>query len=324
MSQTFDIALLNASSLAGEAVLAFLEERQFPVGRLNVLSNDGDMGQAVSFRGRHFRPSALSAFDFSTVTLCIALAPLTAEVRARVHAAACALIELHGPAPATVATVNASSVATWVRSPAPVVVALAPILAALQTLTPLESLSMTACLAASGREQAGVEELAKQTAHLLNARPVEPVLFSQQLAFNVLAATEAVEADGHTATERQIVADMQHVLTAPTLPVDVTCVQAPVFFGDSVAVSVRCANAVALADVAARVQALEGVVLLEGNEWPTAVSDAAGQDGVTVGRLRAGLQDAKQISFWLVADNVRYGTALNTVQLAELLFNLHP
>lgn len=323
MSQTFDITLLNAASVAGEAVLTCLEERNAPIGQLTVLASDGDAGQTVIFRGRRLRANPLSSFDFSAVTLCIALESVTPAVRERIRAAGCALIETHGEAPAAVAALNPLSVAAGVRSPLPAVVAVAPVLAALHRLAPLAQVSITACLAASGRGQAGVEELAKQTAQLLNARPVEPVLFSQQLAFNLLAATETVEEDGYTATERQFVTDMQHVLNAPTLSIDVTCVQAPVFFGDSVAVSVRCTEPVDKAAFVAQLHTLDGVELLEGNEWPTAVSDAVGQDGITVGRVRTGLQDAKQISFWLVADNVRYGTALNTVQLAELLFNLH-
>lgn len=321
--QTIDIAILNAASLAGEAVLALLEERQFPVGQLSVLASDGDAGQAVGFRGRHFRAKSLSSFDFSGVALCMALEPLTASVRERIQAAGCALVEIQGDAPAAVAALNPLSVAAWVRNPLPALVAVAPVLVTIQTLFSLENISLTACLAASGRGQAGVEELAKQTAQLLNARPVEPVLFSQQLAFNLLAATETVEDDGHTVTERQFVTDLQHVLNAPALPIDVTCVQAPVFFGDSVAVSVRCANPVDIAVLRAALEKIEVLALLEDNEWPTAVSDAAGQDAISIGRMRVGLHNSKQLSFWLVADNVRYGIARNAVQLAELLFNLN-
>jgi len=42
---------------------------------------------------------------------------------------------------------------------------------------------------------------------------------------------------------------------------------------------------------------------------------------VHVGRLRMDLWNKKRINLWVVADNLRKGAALNSIQIAELLFN---
>jgi aspartate-semialdehyde dehydrogenase len=52
--------------------------------------------------------------------------------------------------------------------------------------------------------------------------------------------------------------------------------------------------------------------------YPTPL-EAAGSDGVLVGRIRRDLQDPNAVLFWSVADNLRKGAALNAVQIAETL-----
>ena len=53
--------------------------------------------------------------------------------------------------------------------------------------------------------------------------------------------------------------------------------------------------------------------------YPTAVTDASGTDPVYVGRIREDISHERGISLWVVADNVRKGAALNSVQIAEIL-----
>ena len=53
--------------------------------------------------------------------------------------------------------------------------------------------------------------------------------------------------------------------------------------------------------------------------YPTPVTDAANKDPVFVGRVREDISHPRGINLWIVADNVRKGAALNSVQIAELL-----
>ena len=69
-----------------------------------------------------------------------------------------------------------------------------------------------------------------------------------------------------------------------------------------------------------------GVTLIDGSEdgaYPTAVSDGAGNDAVFVGRIREDLSHPKGLNLWVVADNLRKGAALNSIQIAELLVKEH-
>jgi aspartate-semialdehyde dehydrogenase len=58
---------------------------------------------------------------------------------------------------------------------------------------------------------------------------------------------------------------------------------------------------------------------MESGGYPTPVTDAAGNDPVFVGRIREDISHPRGLDMWVVADNVRKGAALNSVQIAELL-----
>ncbi|MDX4054091.1 Asd/ArgC dimerization domain-containing protein, partial [Pseudomonas aeruginosa] len=97
------------------------------------------------------------------------------------------------------------------------------------------------------------------------------------------------------------------------------CIQAPVFFGDSLSVTLQCAEPVDLAAVTRVLDATKGIEWVGEGDYPTVVGDALGQDETYVGRVRAGQADPCQVNLWIVSDNVRKGAALNAVLLGELL-----
>jgi len=227
-------------------------------------------------------------------------------------------------APAVVPEANAEVLQSLqapvqVHSPSAAAVALAVALAPLTSLLTLQRVAVTACVAVSAQCREAVSELARQTAELLNARPLEPRFYDRQMAFNLLAQVGASDEQGHGRLERRLVSELRELLALPLLRISVTCVQVPVFFGDSYTVTLNTSEAVDLAAVNAALEAAEGVELVEEGDYPTPVGDAVGQDVVYVGRVRGGIDEAEQLNLWLTTDNVRKGAALNAVQVAELL-----
>jgi len=148
---------------------------------------------------------------------------------------------------------------------------------------------------------------------------MEPRFFDRQMAFNLLAQVGTPDAQGHAPLEKRLVTELRELLAMPSLKVSATCVQAPVFFGDSFSVSLQLSGAVDLAAVNAVLEAAPGIELIEAGDYPTAVGDAVGQDVVYVGRVRTGIDDPEELNLWITSDNVRKGAALNAVQVAELL-----
>ena len=68
--------------------------------------------------------------------------------------------------------------------------------------------------------------------------------------------------------------------------------------------------------------AAPGIEVLDGVEtgaYPTSVTESSGADPVFVGRIREDISHPRGIDLWVVADNIRKGAALNSVQIAEKL-----
>ncbi|MGL5664819.1 MAG: Asd/ArgC dimerization domain-containing protein, partial [Shewanella sp.] len=102
--------------------------------------------------------------------------------------------------------------------------------------------------------------------------------------------------------------------------VNATAVRVPVFYGHSEAVHIETRQPADAEDIKALLRDAEGVVLFESDdEYPTAVTHAAGTDPVYVGRVRKDISHSHGINLWVVSDNIRKGAALNSVQIAEIL-----
>ncbi|HSC84033.1 MAG TPA: aspartate-semialdehyde dehydrogenase [Pseudomonas sp.] len=331
MSKSFDVAVVGATGTVGETIVQLLDEREFPLGKLHLLASSASAGQSIPFRGKNLRVRELADFDFAQVQLVFLAAgeSVAASYAAKAQAAGCSVIELSGAlplaqAPRLVPEANGQLLATLkppflLTSPAPAAVALALVLAPLRAHLGLQRVTLTAAMAVSSRGRKGVTELARQTAELLNMRPLEPKLFDRQMAFNLLAQIDVVDEQGHARLERRIGEDLKQVLGIADLKVAATCLQVPVFFGDSLSVSLQASQAVDIAQIAELLDKQAGIERVEEGDYPTVVGDAVGQDEVYVGRLRQGLDDPAELNLWIASDNVRKGSALNAVQIGELL-----
>lgn len=331
MSQSLSIAIVGATGSIGEALVGLLEERDFPVGDLHLLASVESAGQSLSFRGRQVRVRSLEDFDFGRVQLAFfaASAEVTRAHVATATAAGCSVIDLSSglaleQAPCLLSEdgegVLAGQKAPFLlSSPTPSAVAVALVLHALRPLLVPRQVGVTAMLAVSALGRSGVQELARQTAELLNGRPLEPQAMDRQVAFNVLAQAGAVNEEGHSHLEQRLAQELKMLANDPQLEVAATCAVVPVFFGDSLAVSLHAQAPVDVAAMARYLDQADGIELVEAGDYPTAVGDAVGQDCICVGRLRGGVADPTQLNLWIASDNVRKGAALNAVQIAELL-----
>ncbi|MGG2400016.1 aspartate-semialdehyde dehydrogenase [Pseudomonas sp. SH1-B] len=331
MSESINIALIGATGNVGEALVELLEEREFPVKELHLLASSESAGQSLSFRGRQLRVRSLEAFDFAQVQLAFfaAGAEVTRAWHERAIAAGCSLIDLSSALPLDLAPCvlpelglegAAALAAPWrVSVPTPSATACALVLAALKPLLQPSQVQVSAMLAISTLGRSGVQELARQTAELLNARPLETRTVDRQVAFNMLAQVGAVDEQGHAELEKRLAAELQQLSGLPGLAVGATCALAPVFFGDSLALAIHGQTDVDVAAAQRLLEEAEGIELIEAGDYPTAVGDAVGQDLVYIGRIRRGVSDPRQLNLWIASDNVRKGAALNAVQIAELL-----
>ena len=197
-----------------------------------------------------------------------------------------------------------------------------PVLAPLHADAGLERLIVSTYQAVSGTGKEAIEELAGQTAQLLNGKPLETTVYPRQIAFNVLPQIDSFQDNGYTREEMKMVWETRKIFADETIAVNPTCVRVPVFHGHAEAVHIETREKLG-ADAARTLLAKAlGVTVLDEREpggYATPVTDAAGNDAVFVSRIREDISCEKGLDLWVVADNLRKGAALNSVQIAELL-----
>lgn len=335
MDQLFDIAVVGATGLVGENILSILAERDFPVGEVYALASERSAGLTIGFKDRQLKVQDLADFDFSQVQLALFSAGGDISAQYAPIAADCGCIVIDNTScfrndpdvPLVIPEVNPESVGSYgarniISNPNCSTIQMLVALAPIHREVGIESIQVSTYQAVSGSGKKGVEELAKQTAQLLNAREIQTDTYRKQIAFNVLPEIDELQDNGYTREEMKMIWETQKILSDPGIHVNPTCVRVPVFYGHSEAVTVETLAYISADEVKQILSDAEGVEVIESEaemDYATPVTDASGSDPVYVSRIREDIGGKQQISLWITADNVRKGAALNAVQIAELL-----
>lgn len=330
MTRTYNIAVVGASSLVGEAILDLLAKRKFPSAKVYALDAETDGEQDIDFGNRSLDINLLAEFDFSLADIVFFAADesTTALYVPKALAAGCTVIDDSATyrfdenvplvIPEVNATVLANCSAKLIASPGSNTTQLLVALNAIHAAARITQLNIVTYQAVSGSGRAGVEELAKQTAQLLNVRAIEPKVYTAQIAFNLIPQIDELQDNGYTKEEMKLVWEVQKILDSKTVQVNATTVRVPVFFGHSHVVQVETATKITAVQAKQLLQQTPGLIVRD--EFPpTPVTDAVESEAIYVGRLREDISRPQGLNLWIVADNVRRGAALNCVQIAETL-----
>jgi aspartate-semialdehyde dehydrogenase len=332
---SYKVAMAGATGAVGEALLAILKERKFPVGEFVPLASERSAGELVEFGPRHVTVRNLADYDFAGVDIAFFSAGgSVSKVHAPRAAAAGAVVidntsefRYQDDIPLVVSEVNPHAIAHYTArgiianpncSTMQMLVALAPI----HRAAGITRINVATYQSVSGAGRSGIEELGRQTAALLNFQDYPPKKFSKQIAFNVIPHIDEFQANGYTKEEMKMVWETRKILEDESIQVNATAVRVPVFLGHSEAVHVETRDKITAKQVRSLLEKAPGVVVIDERKaggYPTPVGDAAGKDPVFVGRIREDISHPRGIDLWIVSDNIRKGAALNAIQIGEIL-----
>jgi aspartate-semialdehyde dehydrogenase len=335
MSKQFNVAVVGATGAVGDAMFSILAERQFPVGKIYALASQRSAGTRVTFNQRELIVDDLSQFDFSKVQIGLfsAGASVSGDYAPRAVEAGCIVIDntshfrYDEDIPLVVPEVNPQAIAGYrahgiIANPncstIQMLVALTPIYDAVG----IERINVATYQAVSGTGKEAIDELAQQTAQLLNGKPIERQVYPKQIAFNVLPQIDDFMDNGYTKEEMKMVWETRKIMGDEHIRVNPTTVRVPVFYGHAEAVHIETRDKISAQGARKLLSEAPGVSLLDDHKdggYPTPVTEASGQDAVFVGRIREDISHPRGLNLWVVSDNVRKGAALNSIQIAEHL-----
>ena len=286
----------------------------------------------MQFNGKSVQIQRLDEFDFSNtqIGLFSAGGSVSAEFAPKAAAQGCIVVDNTShfrnddDIPLVVSEVNPECVADYAPrniianpncSTIQMVVALKPI----HDAVGITRINVATYQAVSGAGASGIQELAGQTAKLLNGKPIEPGVMPAQIAFNAIPQIDTFQDNGYTREEMKMAWETCKILQDDSIVVNATCVRIPVFYGHSEAVHIETREPIGSEAARELLANSPGLTLMGDHELATPVEHGAGTDPVFVSRLRKDISHPNGLNMWVVADNVRKGAALNSVQIAELL-----
>ncbi len=328
----YHVAILGATGAVGRAMLASLEERQFPVGQLTLLASPRSAGTTLVFAGKEYPVEAVTPEAFAGVDIAL-FSPGASVSREYAPAAVShgaividnsSAFRMDPDIPLVVPEVNPHAVhrhhgiiANPNCSTIQMVVALKPIHDAAR----IRRVVVSTYQSVSGAGNKAMVELKEQTAAQLSGQDTTPRYFPHPIAFNAIPHIDVFLENGYTKEEMKMVYETHKIMEDDQIAVSPTAVRIPVLIGHSESINVETESHLSPDEARKLWEHAPGVVIVDdpsSNLYPLAIH-AAHQDQVLIGRVRQDPTVPNGLNFWIVADNLRKGAATNTVQIAELL-----
>lgn len=329
MPDGWNVALLGATGAVGRALTDMLQKCSFPVGNLYLLATQQSAGEVIRFAGKSVSVQNATEFDWSQAQIAFFVAgkKATASYAEMASDAGCRVIDSSGlfsmdsHVPLIVPMVNPLVLSEF---PHHNIVAVADSLTSqlLVAIKPLvgqmdvSRINVINMMSASAYGKVAINDLAGQTAQLLNGVPPDKNFFQKQMAFNLLPFL--TDEEDSVYEERHLVNQIRKILQNPHLPISVTCVQTPVFYGHAQIVHLEALQAISFNEVRSELENIENIQLFSEYDYPTQVSDLE-TNAVNIGCIRNDYGVPEIVQFWSVADNIRFGGAYMLVKTAELL-----
>ena len=338
------LVLVGATGAVGTEMLRILEERDNLVSEVVPVASPRSAGRLIPFRGGQIEVQALDADVFEANDLALfdvpddvsrEWAPVAVE-RGALVVDNSAAFRMDPDVPLVVPEINPDAARHRpkgiIASPNCTTLAMVVPVAALHKRAPVRRLILSSYQAVSGAGKYGVDELWDQTeiaakeADEVRRGTARNVLdpgreFAHPIALNVLPACGSFKEDGYTSEELKLCYETRKIMDLPDLPVTATCVRVPVMVGHGVAVHAEFESPIPPDEARALLDAAKGVEVQDdpaNGVYPTPL-ESAGRNPCFVGRIRKDPFNERGLEMFCVADNLRKGAALNTVQVAEVV-----
>ncbi len=310
--------VVGATGTVGETMIKVLQDRSFPAESFRPFASAKSEGKCVRFRNRNYpveiiRPEAISKgmiiFGATSANIAKNWIPMCIKAGALVidNSSAyrmdkdvlLAVPEVNGH----LITGEENIIANPNCSTIQLVVALAPLL----QLGKIRWVSVATYQAVSGAGTPAIEELQRQQNGTL---PVNP---ADRIHENIITSIGHPDAGGYCSEEIKLMNETRKI-TGQNFPVFASTARVPVRTGHTEAVAVKFDNPVQRDEAISILEESPGVAVSESGSSPL---DVEGTDIVVVDRIRNNPGDPTVLQFWVIADNLRKGAALNAVQIAE-------
>lgn len=309
VNKKINVAIVGATGLVGKTVFDVLKQRKFPIHRLFLLASE-QREDVLSLADFDWKKNAVDiAFFCASNEVSLRYAPIARD-------SGCIVIDNSSAfryddhVPLIVPEINGSLLSKTrgqiIANPNCSTIQMLLVLAPIHAIAKIKRVIVSTYQAVSGAGQALMETLGDNKKSLTSIHE------------NVIPQIDVLQENGYTREEMKMLWESRKILNAPGLLLSATAVRVPVMNAHSEAIVIETDKPLSVEGVIQCLKNKSGLVVLE-DRWVTP-KEVSGQDEVFVSRIRQDLAFGEcGLSFWVVADNLRKGAALNAVQIAEIL-----
>ena len=330
MSQ--NVAIAGATGAVGTEFLKLLEARDFPMKSLRLLASSRSAGSKLKFRGENLEVEELTPKSFKGIDIAFFSAGGSRSKEFAPHAVDSGAVVIDNSSafrmdekvPLVVPEINPKQafehqglIANPNCSTIQMVVALNPI----HRSANIQRVVVSTYQAVSGAGASAMEELKQQLRAWANDEPMKQEVFPTQIAFNLFPHIDVFQDNGYTKEEMKMVHETRKIMNAPNMQISATCVRVPVLRAHSEAVWVETEKPLSESEARELFEKEPGIVVQDEREsggYPTPWHITETQE-TYVGRIRKDISHPNGLTFWVVADQLYKGAALNAIQIAEVL-----
>lgn len=332
--EKYNIAVIGATGIVGEALLDILSSRNFPIDNIYAVASQKSKGSSVKFGQKLLTVEALDEFQFMNIDIAFFSAGGSISKQYAKVAASQGAVVIDNTSefryvdeiPLVVPEVNSQDIPKFKKtniianpncSTIQMLVALKP----LHDEFIIKSINVSTYQAVSGSGREGINELLDQSIAYIDQRDINHKIYPKQIAFNAIPFVDCFMDNSYTREEMKMVWETKKILNE-NISVNATAVRIPVLVGHAESILIETEKDIDVSLARKLLEQFNGIKVIDDRDnidFPTPFAQGHGTDDVYVGRIRKGLDKNNTLNLWVVADNVRKGAALNSIQIAEVL-----
>lgn len=326
----YNVAVVGCTGMVGRKFLQVLKERKFPVKNIYLFASKKSAGKKIEFGGIEVEVEELKEDNIKDKKIDFALfsaggsvstiyAPIFAKYNTIVIDNSSAW-RMDPNVPLVVPEVNPEDI-KWNKgiianpncSTIQAVVALKPLF----DKYGIKRIVYSTYQAVSGAGMGGYNDL------LDGYKGTAPKKFPYPIVGNIIPHIDDFLENGYTKEEMKMVNETRKIFHDESIKITATAARVPVFYSHCESINVELKSDFNLEDIFSIYKNANGVVLKDDTAnliYPLPI-EAAGHDEVYVGRIRRDFSLDFGLNLWVVADNIRKGSASNAIQIAEYIIS---
>lgn len=323
------IAIVGVTGLVGRVMLKILEEMNFPIDEFIPVASEKSVGRKVTLKGIEYPVVGLQtaveihpdvALFSAGGAISLEWAPKFAEVGCRVVDNSSAW-RMDDTKKLIIPEINGKSLTKEdyiIANPNCSTIQMLMAIHPLHKLYTAKRIIVSTYQSVSGSGIKGIRQMQNEREGIK-----EKMVYPYPIDQNALPHCDDFLENGYTKEEMKLVNETHKILD-PNIAVTATAVRIPVDGGHSESINVSFEKEFKLPYVRKVLHYASGLKVQdnpETNSYPMPLF-AKGRNPVFVGRIRRDETCPNTINMWVVADNLRKGAALNTIQIMLKLIEL--